>query len=81
MGKYQFYRNEIVQNEETGKFNISVSSNPNEVLMKEDVERISLYRSSTENDVSYRWYVAGESDFIFVTKKEDKFNYTRISWY
>lgn len=79
---YRFYRNEIVQNEETKKFNISVSSfNPNEVLLKEDEDRISLYRSFTEKDMSYRWYVAGENDYIFVTKKEDKFNYTRISWY
>lgn len=78
---YSFFRNEIVRNNETGKFNISVSDNPNEVLLKEDEDRISLYRSFTENDMSYRWYVAGENDYIFVTKKEDKFNYTRISWY
>ena len=78
---YKFFRNEIVKNEETGKFNISVSDNPNEVLLKEDVDRISLYRSFTEGDMSYIWYVAGENDYIFVTKKEDKFNYTRISWY
>lgn len=77
---YRFFRNEIVRNNETGKFNISVSDNPNEVLLKEDEDRISLYRSFTENDMSYRWYVAGENDYIFVTKKEDKFNYTRIMW-
>lgn len=78
---YRFYRNEIVRNEETEKFNISVSSNPNDTLLKEDVERISLYRSSTEGSTSYRWYIAGENDYIFVSKKEDKYNYTRISWY
>lgn len=79
---YSFYRNEIVKNEETGKFNLSVSSSdPNDTLLENDEDRLSLYRSFTENDVSYRWYVAGESDFIFVTKKDNKFNYTRISWY
>lgn len=78
---YQFYRNEIVKNEETGKFNLSVSSNPDDVLLKEDEDRISLYRSSTEGNVSYRWYGVGDNDFIFVTKKEDKYNYTRICYY
>ena len=48
---YKFYRNEIVKNEETGKFNISVSSNPNDVLLKNDEDRLSLYRSSTEGNI------------------------------
>ena len=72
---YQFYRNEIVQNNETGKFNISVSDNPNETLLNEDQESLSLYRSSTEGGTSYRWYVVGNNDYIFVTKKDGKYIY------
>lgn len=76
MSKYQFYQNEIVRNEETGRFNVSVSSSdPNEVLLKNDEDRISLYRSFTENDVSYLWYITDKRDYIFVTKKEGKFLY------
>lgn len=78
---YRFFRNEIVRNEETGRYNLSVSSDPNDTLLKEDVDRISLFRSSTEGSTSYRWYIAGENDYIFVTKKDNKFNYTRICWY
>ena len=72
---YKFYRNEIVRNNETGKFNISVSDNPNDVLLKNDEDRLSLYRSSTEGDTSYRWYVIGGNDYIFVAKKNGEYNY------
>ena len=72
---YKFYRNEIVQNEDTGKFNISVSNNPNDTLLKEDQESLSLYRSTTEGGNSYRYYVVGNNDYIYVTKIKGKYNY------
>lgn len=73
--KYKFYQNEIVRNNETGRFNISVSSNPNEVLLKEDQESLSLYRSTTEGGNSYRYYVVGNKNYIYVTKIKGKYNY------
>lgn len=74
--KYKFYRNEIVRNEETGRFNISVSPfDPNDTLLKEDQESLSLYRSTTEGGNSYRYYVVGNNDYIYVTKIKGKYNY------